>query len=138
MSLRVGQSLEVGFAGGQISGEQPAGKPGSGAPVDGFEKTAGLTFGADPTILFQTASPSPAPSPSPSPGQPANPSPGGSTAPGGKGQSGGGKTEGGDKSVLDQMKNIVSKIDKNGVPITDNVSIGGSLSPPMVTVTIKF
>ena len=147
MSFNVRMSGDVTSLGGQSPGEEPGPAP-KGPPVhtpaDAFENQIDLAhLGADPTVLFDTASPTPAPSQT-------APSQGGNNANGTSGASGNGNANpdggksgspktGNDKSVMDKMKDVIGGIvDKDGVRVTDNISVGGSLNPRMVTVTIKF
>ncbi len=146
-------SGDVASLGGNGAGEEPGPTPGKGPALhtrgDGFESVTDLAhLGADATVLFQTASPAPAPSqPSSAPDQTGSGGNGAGGASGnstanpdgnGSGKAGNGKP-GNDKSAMDKMKEVIgSWVDKDGVRITDNISVGGSINPRMVTVTFKF
>jgi hypothetical protein len=79
-----------------------------------------------------TAAPAPAPAPAPGGNQPAPTQ--------GNGQQGQGKAgeNKGDKSLGEKIKEIASRIGPDGIDVGGGVSVGGSVSPPMIKVTIKF
>jgi hypothetical protein len=138
MSVRIGQSSSFDFNAGQPATDQPGAGSLPEGPRDGVDAPDFGGQGGDATILFSTAAPAPPPAPAqtpaPSGNQPAQ------TAPtdGKKEGDGKGKGEGDGKSLNDKMKSVIDRIGPDGFDVGNGVSVGGSLSPPMIKVTFKF
>ncbi len=138
MSFRIGQASDLRLDVDQISVEQDVGKATPGGLTDGVDQVSDLALLDEPTVLYRgSGAPRGAPAnPPPANPPPANPPPNGEkggSEPGKPGE----KTEGA-STLGDKIKEIASRIGPNGIDVGGGVTIGGSLSPPMVKVTVPF